>query len=69
MNSRTLQTNATYRQFEEWIKNSYHGNNHVYKIEVKMYDGPKPIVLSFTSEQGFNRDQATRKGTIDEITE
>jgi len=67
----TILNGNTFRDFEEYVRNSYTGNNHVYKLEVqvKMYDGPKPLVLTFTSPEGFEQDQTRRRGTIERLTE
>ena len=62
-------TNVTFEEFYRIIQRNYEGNNHVYKVKVELYDGPKAIQFVFTTPEGFVQDQTIRRGSIEILLE
>lgn len=57
------------KDFYAMLHGSIEGNNHVYKVEVTVYNGAKPIKIVFDSPQGFASDQRQRIGTLEVETD
>jgi len=57
--------NATLGDFLEKIRETYMGNNRVYKIEVAFEDGSGPLRMTYRTPEGFAEDQMQRRGRID----
>ena len=64
-----LAKDKTFAEFYERIKNTYQGNNHVYKVEVIFDDGTGPLRIVYTTPKGFEVDQMQRKGTIERLVD
>lgn len=58
-------TNVTVGEFYEFLKGGFEGNNSVYKVEATLYDGTKPVKITFETPEGFQEDQRQRVGKLE----
>ena len=69
-----IHDHATIEDFYKMIQENplvgcaFPSNNRVYKVELRFYDGNKPLVFVFESPQGYMEDQRKRRGVIELIT-
>lgn len=66
---KTTTPNQRTTDFYDLIRRSFEGNNHVYKVEVTLYDGATPLKIVFDTPKGFKSHQREREGTLEVRTD